>query len=61
MRRMVLLIALGFAPTAAAADSPPLTFDDIVQRAAADPARLARVAGLARWERELAATGRFAR
>ena len=61
MRRMVLLIALGFAPLASAADSPPLTFDDIVQRAAADPARLARAAGLARWERELSATGRFAR
>src|SRR4030095_5927762 len=58
MRRMVLLIALGFAPLAAAADSPPLTCDDIVHRAAADPARLARAASLARWERELAATGR---
>jgi hypothetical protein len=61
MRRMVLLVALGFAPHAAVADSPPLTFDDIVQHAVADPAQLARAAGLARWERELAATGRFAR
>jgi hypothetical protein len=61
MRRMVLLAALGLVTNAAAADSDGLTFDDVVQRAAADPARLVRAAGLARMERELAVTGRFTR
>jgi outer membrane efflux protein len=61
MRRIVLLVALGIASNAAASEPAALTFDDIVQRAAPDPMRLAREAGLKRFERELAATGRFAR
>jgi len=61
MRSTVLLIALGFAPSASAHASEALTFDDIVQRAAADPTLLARTAGLARLQRELSATGRYTR
>lgn len=61
MRRMVLLVAFGLAVSAAGAEPAVLTFDDIVKRALADPARLARTAGLARLEREVAATGRYTR
>jgi len=59
MRRMVLLVAIGVAAPAAAETPEALSFDDIVARAAPDPAVLARTALIARWERELAATGRI--
>jgi outer membrane efflux protein len=59
MRRMVLLVSFALSPRLSAADSAALTFADIVQRATADPAVLVRVAGLARLQGELAATGRF--
>jgi hypothetical protein len=58
---MVLLAAFCFASGIAAAESDALTFADIVQRAAADPTLLARSAGLARLQGELAATSRFTR
>jgi hypothetical protein len=61
MRKIVLLVSCAFAPSLSAADSAALTFADIVQRAAADPAVLVRAAGLARLQGELAATGRFTR
>ena len=61
MRRTVLLVSLALASNAAWAESAPLTFDDIVSRAAPDPAALVRAADLARWQRELAVTGRFTR
>lgn len=61
MRRIVLFVSLAFAPRLSSADSAVLTFADIVQRAAADPEVLARAAGLARLQGQLAATGRFTR
>lgn len=61
MRRTVLLVSLAIASHAAGAEPAPLTFDDIVARSAPDPALLVRAADLARWQRELAATGRFTR
>ena len=61
MRRMVLLVAFSFASTMSAAELEALTFADIVQRAAADPVLLARTAGLARMQGELAATTGFTR
>lgn len=61
MRGVVLFVSLGIASSVSPAQSPALTFDDIVQRSLADPALLARTASLARWQRELAATGRFTR
>jgi hypothetical protein len=61
MRRMVALVAIGFSAHAAAETPRTLTFADVVLRAAADPALLARSAGLARMQRELAATSRFTR
>lgn len=61
MRGVVFVVSLGIASTVSAAQSPALTFDDIVRRSLADPALLARTANLARWQRELAATGRFTR
>jgi len=59
MRRMVLFVAFGLSLPAVADTPEALTFDDIVARAAPDPALLARTALIARWERELAATGRI--
>jgi len=61
MRKMVVLLAIGLSLRAAAETPGALTFDDIVARAAPDPARLSRATELAGWERELAATSRFAR
>jgi outer membrane protein TolC len=57
MRRMVLLVSFVVVSTGTRAGSAPLTFEDIVRRAAPDPALLARAAGLARLRRELAVTG----
>lgn len=61
MRRLVVLVSLAVASTMSAAQSSALTFDDIVHRSLADPALLARAAIIARWQRELATTGRFTR
>jgi hypothetical protein len=58
---MVLLVALCLASRIAAAEPEALTFADIVERASADPALLARTAGMARLQGEVAATGRFTR
>lgn len=61
MRTMACLVLLGSLGGTAAAQAVPLTFDDIVRRALADPARLDRVAELSRFERSVSATGRFTR
>jgi hypothetical protein len=61
MRRTALFVSFVFASSLVGAGSAPLTFDDIVSRAAPDSVLLARTANLARLQRELAETGRFAR
>ena len=61
MRSMVLLVSLCLVSTIAASESQLLTFDDIVQRAASDSALLTRAADLARFQGQVASTGRFSR
>jgi hypothetical protein len=58
---MVLLLAFYFASRVSAAEVEALTFADVVQRAVDDPVLLARTAGLARLQGEVAATGGFTR
>ena len=61
MRTMVLFVLLCFLSRIAAAEAEALSFADIVQRAAGDPVLLARTAGLARMQGEVATTGGFTR
>jgi hypothetical protein len=61
MRRIVLLVLFASLSTAALAEPAALTYDDIVRRASADPESLSRAALLARFQSDVAATGRVTR